>query len=1272
MVGNTGTVKIQIRVDDKGSVHVKELRGEFDKTGKKGEKAFKRTGKSLESMNKKSMAAKKGMIALGATAAALAVLYMAVKKIVNVMKGWVAAAEIQESAEKRLEAVLRATGHAAGYNLEQLKAMASGMQGATTVGDELILGGMSILATFKKVRGEAFERTSAAALDLATVIGKGKVTSENLQAAMLQLGKVMEDPIANMGALTRSGVSFTAAEKEMVKELWKAGKVMEAQNIILKAVEGQVKGTAAAMRENFGGMKDAASNALGDVREELGFVITKNQFFIDLMGKAEEVFKGWGEKIKENREYLQAFVKEGMEKAITAAKILWEGIKLLYDAFTTLWNIITAIPKGVLEFFENLRDRSQEAADKVKGLGEELSNLEAPRPTEWDKAVEDLDYYGDLILSFLKWILVEIGNTAATGATLLWAMFNPFTSIEEKAKTATLTIQAWFDGAKASHSNYLDEIKIRTAQHNDFEAESVKEKLKILQQGYDEALAKTQISQSEAEEIIKKSIKDVEDATKKQVEESMKAEKKHVDFMKKVNKELVQENATRLQAAFKDQDKYINMTMKARLKYLGMEKKAQKDYTDDIRQATKSLYDDLKEMKGRNYEYELELLQRQAKKYDEAMHQQGASAEWLRYQERELLKDRLVEYGGFFGGIKAGLMQASDDWNNFYQEIGQFGYDTFNGLTSAFSQTFVHVMKFNFREIGNTWQALMDTMLNSFIKLIADMLARGAMLKIGNFVFGDSFSLSSGGGLNLGIIGKIPGLLAKIPGLLGGGVTSEPAAWSMAAQMPGYGAAGIGAGGIPGMGVWGGAGGYPGFAGGQFAAPTPSFGGLGSLLGLGGALGGLGAFAGFMNSMAASRSEENRRKITEMRNLWNVYAPQERAQEIYGGTAGWFQEGFQQMVATGHADWETLNELARIHGETIEMVSERYKTLWENMQYQESHGFYEGLMHYDPGIVRIAQEDFLSKWAESFKEVSGGYDWEHAIQEGFLDSEKIKALFNEASISYVDSMREVLDKLSQAEQDWLQKSLEILTSSDRTVMASTWFDLMKADFAELTNVEQKWVLSHLAGMNDYVEGGTTAARDFYESQIASWDQLTVAEQSWVSEMLQILAGYTEGSTDSAQSIYDEMAGHFDLIGEDFSGTIMEMLSYFSSFSSIIDSWSPASKNIDIYYHHHDLPPGGAGATAQYGAIISGPASGYTIPMTFHCTEEIRPLGSAWPSERVIERKTYNQGPEKVIIPIKIVTRDDKELQAETVEVTLGELKNRSENNEIVIYAGGVG
>jgi phage-related protein len=124
--------------------------------------------------------------------------------------------------------------------------MASALARSTGVSDDSIQAAQNMLLTFNKVANAtddgtgAFDRATKAALDLAAA-GFGSVESN-----ATQLGKALQDPIKGMTALTRSGVSFTAAEKEKIIALQESGDLLAAQEMVLKAVEGQVQGTAEA------------------------------------------------------------------------------------------------------------------------------------------------------------------------------------------------------------------------------------------------------------------------------------------------------------------------------------------------------------------------------------------------------------------------------------------------------------------------------------------------------------------------------------------------------------------------------------------------------------------------------------------------------------------------------------------------------------------------------------------------------------------------------------------------------------------------------------------------------------------------------------------------------------------------------------------------------------------------------------------------------------------------------------------------------------------
>ncbi|MBI4916879.1 MAG: phage tail length tape measure family protein [Acidobacteria bacterium] len=210
-----------------------------------------------------------GLLSIGAVATAL--------------RSVVGASIEAERADIKLQAVLKATGYVAGVTAEQIGGYASQMQSLTGVDDDTIKSAAAVLATFKNVREQGFERTMTAALDLSAVFG------QDLQGSVTMLGKALEDPITGMTALRRVGVSFSESEKEVIKDLVEHNKLADAQAKILAVVEAQVGGTAKALGQTLGGQINVAKAAFGDLQEQVGFFLTKSLN----LGMVANTWAGW-------------------------------------------------------------------------------------------------------------------------------------------------------------------------------------------------------------------------------------------------------------------------------------------------------------------------------------------------------------------------------------------------------------------------------------------------------------------------------------------------------------------------------------------------------------------------------------------------------------------------------------------------------------------------------------------------------------------------------------------------------------------------------------------------------------------------------------------------------------------------------------------------------------------------------------------------------------------------------------------------------------------
>lgn len=190
----------------------------------------------------------------------------------EVFQGLKTAVEAGEESNKvaaDTEQVIKSTGSAANVTADQVSKLANAISLKTGVDDEAIQSAQNMLLTFTNLRNEAgkgndiFNQASQIAVDMGAKFKNGP------EAASIQLGKALNDPVKGITALTRVGVSFTDQQKDQIKWMVANNDTMGAQKIILgelqKEFGGQAEAQASAM--------DKIKVAFGNVQEALGQAI---------------------------------------------------------------------------------------------------------------------------------------------------------------------------------------------------------------------------------------------------------------------------------------------------------------------------------------------------------------------------------------------------------------------------------------------------------------------------------------------------------------------------------------------------------------------------------------------------------------------------------------------------------------------------------------------------------------------------------------------------------------------------------------------------------------------------------------------------------------------------------------------------------------------------------------------------------------------------------------------------------------------------------------
>jgi hypothetical protein len=336
----------------------------------KGIKRAKEEFKQLETVGQKAQFA----IRKAAIPAALAVGALAAAG-----KSALAAGEEVNSANARIGQIAKSMdlfGESTDYvqrrlvKLAEAQAVELGISNLTIKATQAKLLTFRNLAKSANVVGGAFDRANKAALDMAAA-GFGSA-----EGNAVQLGKALENPIKGIAALAKSGVTFTEQEKEKIRTLVESNKLLDAQDMILKAIETQVGGTAAATADDSAKMKEG----FAQVSQALGMSL------LPILETVTPILLGFATWAKENPGTFKivAAAIGGIALSIMAINAamalnpiglivigigaLIAGVVLAYKRFEGFRNIVDGVFKGIKFGFEILLNYFKTLLGVYKGI----------------------------------------------------------------------------------------------------------------------------------------------------------------------------------------------------------------------------------------------------------------------------------------------------------------------------------------------------------------------------------------------------------------------------------------------------------------------------------------------------------------------------------------------------------------------------------------------------------------------------------------------------------------------------------------------------------------------------------------------------------------------------------------------------------------------------------------------------------------------------------------------------------------------------------------
>ena len=316
------------------------------------------TGERQAAKEAKELKGTLGELGLGslASASALGILSGAVIAAGNYLREGAIKAEEGNKVLAKQEAILKATGYAAGLNARELDVMAMSLAKLSGMDDDVIRDAQSMLLTFREIGGEGMPRAAQAVLDLSTTFG-------GVSQSATQVGKALNEPLKGMTALAKSGVTFSDVQKEMAKNFLEMGDIASAQDIILREIEAQVGGTAAAMEQ--------ASNGSGRLQ------VAWDELQVQLSMGLLPLLRAWNDALTENLWAMAEATKESRQ-----AKTVMDMMLAKYPEWQrALMNnsFYYAANREQIELYTNQLNRGSEMTDYAtalyKGMGGSISEL---------------------------------------------------------------------------------------------------------------------------------------------------------------------------------------------------------------------------------------------------------------------------------------------------------------------------------------------------------------------------------------------------------------------------------------------------------------------------------------------------------------------------------------------------------------------------------------------------------------------------------------------------------------------------------------------------------------------------------------------------------------------------------------------------------------------------------------------------------------------------------------------------------------------------------
>jgi len=396
---------------------------------------------------------KSSLRSLGGEVTKTVAAFASVSYVVN---KFVAETREAERVQADLRNALQTTNGISRQTIDSLNEQSKALMAVSAFGDEAIGSAQALLLMFTNIRGEIFERSVPAIMDLATKL------RIDLSSAASMVGKALQDPAHELNALNKNTRIFSEEQKKVIQSLTESGRLQEAQGLILEQLESRVGGAAKAYRDTLGGALDALSNNFGNLFELQGKYNERLRKTIEFVNR---VVTGWNNILFPSPEK----ELEQLDKTITKLREVQDRVREGSNTYEEAQEKIQAAQARVNEILAQARAQAKANSEATKQEATVVRTVtEEELKAERERVALLLEYSGLLpaksrnmrdLLALEKKFTSELNNANTPLARRVELMKQSVTLSDLMHETQVFQLKTKLEDSPATITNSMSAIR---------------------------------------------------------------------------------------------------------------------------------------------------------------------------------------------------------------------------------------------------------------------------------------------------------------------------------------------------------------------------------------------------------------------------------------------------------------------------------------------------------------------------------------------------------------------------------------------------------------------------------------------------------------------------------------------------------------------------------------------------------------------------------------------------------------------------------------------